>query len=316
MDGTLNRLMGPLLVVLVLVCAYQTWQITQLKSEQNRQAAELLNANLANCIDRANQALINEVPAALLANQLLDDSAEVAAYLDAFDPRSYQVSAVHGIGSFYLDEQKDAIKDVLRQGHIWEPLVVAQIMKYARPGTVAIDAGAHIGSHTLMLSRHVGPNGRVYAFEPQRKVYRELYYNMQLNSADNVRPLRVAVGDTSGVIEMDPTLEGNEGGTHVGSGGDKAELRTIDSFGFTNVSLIKIDVEHMEDQVIDGARQTILDNRPAILVEIQGGYDYDKVSEERRAKIDHTINKLVELGYGVTRFSGYDYLALPVEDRS
>ncbi|NBR78651.1 MAG: FkbM family methyltransferase, partial [Alphaproteobacteria bacterium] len=53
--------------------------------------------------------------------------------------------------------------------------------------------------------------------------------------------------------------------------GDQAELRTIDSFGFRNVSLLKIDVESLEDQVLDGARETILESKPVILAEIQGG---------------------------------------------
>ena len=57
----------------------------------------------------------------------------------------------------------------------------------------------------------------------------------------------------------------------MGEGGDQAELRTIDSFGFRNVSLLKIDVESLEDQVLDGARETILESKPVILAEIQGG---------------------------------------------
>ena len=36
-------------------------------------------------------------------------------------------------------------------------------------GWVVVDAGAHIGTHALPLSRVVGPSGRVYAIEAQHE---------------------------------------------------------------------------------------------------------------------------------------------------
>lgn len=302
-----------LLAVLIVVSGYQTWVISDLKSRQADDATGMLNEHLQSCIDTALASRINDVAGDVLLPELLKDADEMRRFVAAFDFGQYEATTVAGIGSFYLDEQQDWIKDVLRQGQIWEPLVVSRIMENARPGTTAIDAGAHIGTHTVLLSRHVGPNGRVYAFEPQKKIYRELVHNLRLNQAFNVIPLRFAVGDVHDVIEMNPAAAGNEGGTPRGAGGDAAELRTIDSFGFNNVSLIKIDVEQMEDQVIDGARETIARNRPAIIVEIQGGIDYDKANSAYREKIEHTVNKLVKLGYDVARFGTYDYLATPAE---
>lgn len=46
-------------------------------------------------------------------------------------------------------------------------------------------------------------------------------------------------------------------------------LRTLDSFGFKNVKLIKIDVEGHEYSVLKGAAATIAASRPAMLVEIE-----------------------------------------------
>jgi hypothetical protein len=45
-------------------------------------------------------------------------------------------------------------------------------------------------------------------------------------------------------------------------------MRTIDSFGFSDVTVMKIDVEGFEVEVLRGAEQTIRGNRPVILVEI------------------------------------------------
>ena len=47
----------------------------------------------------------------------------------------------------------------------------------------------------------------------------------------------------------------------------KVDCRTIDSFNFSNVGLIKIDVEGAEKEVLMGARNTIIDNRPNLIIE-------------------------------------------------
>ena len=99
---------------------------------------------------------------------------------------------------------------------------------------------------------------------------------------------------------MNPATPGNEGGTGVGSGGDQAELRSLDSFGFERVSLLKIDVERFESEVLDGAVDTIRRNRPAILIEIMGGEDYETASAEILERIHVTWRKLETLGYTVT----------------
>jgi hypothetical protein len=42
---------------------------------------------------------------------------------------------------------------------------------------------------------------------------------------------------------------------------------TLDSYGFTDVDIIKIDVEGYELQVLEGAVQTIANNRPIVQIE-------------------------------------------------
>ncbi len=41
-----------------------------------------------------------------------------------------------------------------------------QLVKYLKPGMIVYDIGAHVGFYTLIISKAVGPNGMVYAFEP------------------------------------------------------------------------------------------------------------------------------------------------------
>jgi len=252
------------------------------------------------------------LPLPALSPVVLDDSAEIRAYLNAFPVEEYEQYEVRGLGRFFIDDTTDLIKGTLAAGHIWERHVLDLLEEHVEPGSVVVEVGAHIGSHTVSMARLVGPWGRVYAFEPQRKIYRELHHNLALNGITNVEPLRYAIGSGDArIVEMNPSTPGNEGGTGVGRGGDPVELRTLDSFGFDRVSLVKIDVEGYENAVLDGALDTIRRTRPVIVLEIMGGVDYATASPEARRQIEATWRKLEQLGYRVTPVFQHDYLALP-----
>lgn len=253
----------------------------------------------------------NVLSAELLAPKLLPDAAELKDYLGAFPLDEYRVCEVPGLGRFYVDDIYDYIKNELRSGKPWDPHLLPVLEKHIVPGSTVLDIGAHVGTMSIPMSRHVGPEGRVYSFEPQKKIYRELVRNLEINRIQNVIPLRFAAGNHAGVIEMGRTPKRNEGHTSIGHGGDRAELRTVDSFQFRNVSFVKIDVESHENEVIDGARETLLAFHPVILIEIMGGYDHDKPTKKLRKQIDTTIGKLEELGYRVDRIQSWDYIALP-----
>lgn len=253
------------------------------------------------------------LPLPLTAPRLIDDS-KLPVFLNQFPVADYQVHEVEGVGRFLIDDGDDLIKHSIVEGEAWEEHVIEALERHVVPGTVVLDVGAHIGTHTLVMSRLVGPRGRVYAFEPQRKIYRELFHNLRLNGANNVEPLRFALGaGAPQIIQMNPTVEGNEGGTGVGQGGDRAEMRSLDSFRFRRVSLVKIDVEGFEDQVLDGATRTLRRERPVVVIEIQGGTRYESATSEIRARIDNTRAKLERLGYRLTSIRNHDYLALPLD---
>ena len=256
-------------------------------------------------------AFVRDVSA--LAPVVLHDEADTARYLEAFPLAAYRLRPSEGVGQFYIDTSADVIKAVLDAGEAWEPEIRDLLAQHVRQGTSALDVGAHIGTHTITLARGVGSQGHVFAFEPQKKLFRELQMNVRANQIGNVTPLRFALGDGDPrVVEMEPDIGGNEGGNAVGPGGDRVELRTVDSFGFTNVSLIKIDAEGYEDHVLDGAARTIATQRPVLIVEIMGGTDYATATAEQRAGIDRTKARMRQWGYTVTQVSGHDYLGLPV----
>ena len=248
---------------------------------------------------------------------LLHDHEELLAYLQEFPRDQYDLYSTKNGFSFFIEKGNkiDGIKQIISQGQVWEEDSIELMAEYIRPGSAVIDAGAYIGTHTIAMAKLAGRRGHVFAFEPQKKVYRELVFNLLENHVLNVTPLRFALGGDVQIVEMNPPVDGIEAIVGVGRGGDRVELRPLDSFKLPNVSFMKIDVEGFEDAVLDGARQTIADNRrPPILIEIMRAADYSVASPEVRARIEKTFDKLEAYGYAVTPLKHRDYLALPAPD--
>ena len=80
----------------------------------------------------------------------------------------------------------------------YEPDVTAEIKRFAGPGDLVIDGGAHIGFFTLLASCCVGPTGRVMAFEPSSTTAEILRANVQLNGRTNITIVEAALSDASG----------------------------------------------------------------------------------------------------------------------
>ena len=244
------------------------------------------------------------------------------------------------VGTFWIERQRPRgwIKELMIRGDIWEKHIAYAMQTYVEPGSTVIDVGAYIGTHSMLMGRLAGEAGKVYAFEPQRKVYRELVQNIALNGMEDiVVPLRFALGNKAGVVEMDkPTVKGSAGlgladspqlliesAVKVGTGGDRAEMRPLDDFGFTNVSLIKIDVEGLENQVLEGAARTLAESRPVVTLEIMGGVAVypgtspdtmmPEASPEQLESIHATWRLLERHGYEVRPIVENDYIALPLE---
>ena len=103
----------------------------------------------------------------------------------------------------------------------------------------------------------------VEIFEPNKDILPKLINNV--GKFQNCTIHRNALGDRHGSVSMQ--CADHSGTYHVtGQKGD-IEIKTLDSFEFNNVDIIKIDAEGYELPVLEGAKQTILGNRPWIQIE-------------------------------------------------
>jgi FkbM family methyltransferase len=137
---------------------------------------------------------------------------------------------------------------------------------------IAIDIGANKGVYTHLLARLAQS---VEAFEPNPKIYRILTRTLPKNVVAHQVALSDKVGTAELIVPMygggfsNQTASLNPRKRNEGAGVVKVAQRTLDSYGFTNVGFIKIDVEGFEAAVLAGARETILRERPVMQVELE-----------------------------------------------
>jgi len=178
--------------------------------------------------------------------------------------RPYIQSVVGKYGrTYYFRSDEYVGKSVFQYGE-FSPEECEYIVSLAknRPGELCLDIGANIGCISQAL---LDAGCSVEAFEPQPAVFELLVKNTPGATCHNI-----ALGSTAGTAKMplvDYSKKGNFGGLGIGSGNLEVEVRTLDSFEYTNVGLIKLDVEGFEEEVLRGAVETIARCKPIIYLE-------------------------------------------------
>jgi FkbM family methyltransferase len=188
-------------------------------------------------------------------------------------------------------------------------------------GVVAIDCGANIGVHTVEWANAMTGWGSVLAIEAQERIYYALAGNIAINNCFNAIAIHAAVSSEAGTLEIpNPNylvpssfgsleLRQRAGNEFIGQPIDYAQntvvIRklSIDEIGLPRVDFMKIDIEGMEMEALEGARQTIERSRPMMLIE--------------RIKADPTqlIKWLEQRGYKVVQV-GINMLAIHTSDKT
>jgi FkbM family methyltransferase len=159
--------------------------------------------------------------------------------------------------------------------------------KYHGDGLFAVDCGANIGVQTVEWAKYMTGWGTVLAFEAQERIYYALAGNVAINNCFNARVVNAAVSNRSGTMKIpQPNYLANasfgslelkriERTEFIGQVIDYSEDKMVDvpmvhldAFNFPRLDLLKIDVEGMELEVIEGAAKCISEHRPIMFVEI------------------------------------------------
>ena len=147
--------------------------------------------------------------------------------------------------------------------------------KYVSKGDWVIDIGANIGHYTVKMSEIVGPGGRVIAIEPVPESFYLLTTITSHCKSKNVTLINAAISDRSSYVAFEipkfNTGLKNYYQAHISSVPFK-DLNvlciSIDSLQLPNkISLVKIDAEGHEYNVLKGMKKLILKDKPALIVE-------------------------------------------------
>ena len=112
------------------------------------------------------------------------------------------------------------------------------------------------------------------AFEPQRLLFQTLCANMALNSIKHVDCKQLGVGYSKRLVTvpvLDPLKENNFGGLSIDEEypeGEPVAICRVDDIGLPRCDFIKMDVEGMEPEALQGAMNTIVKCRPILYVEL------------------------------------------------
>ncbi len=201
--------------------------------------------------------------------------------VNRFDYKMVDAERGFGVGYMLLNH---ASYDAAEVATVQQLLVLRR--NYHGYGVVAVDCGANIGVFTVEWAKAMTGWGSVLAIEAQERIFYALAGNIAINNCFNARAvhaavttqpgvLRIPVPDylspaTFGSLELRPSAANEPIGQVIDYRDDRlvpVPAISIDGLALARLDLLKIDVEGMELEVLEGARATIGRSLPIIVVE-------------------------------------------------
>lgn len=199
-----------------------------------------------------------------------------------------------------------------------ESYLFSQLVK---PGMTVFDVGANVGQYTLLASTLVGPSGQVHSFEPVPRNFERLRIHVAENALTNVTLNQAAAWHEPARLSMALAADkaDNAGSFSVHAAGpgasepiEVAAIRLDDYVAeraIDRVDAIKIDVEGSEPFALAGARQTLLRDRPILLMEVS-----PSMLERARSNAESLGDELSALGYRIWKIGLSPEASGPVAD--
>ena len=198
-------------------------------------------------------------------------------------------------GKMYFFASDPIIGASLKQYGEWAQAEIDLLLDLLEPGSVVIDVGAFIGTHTLAFARRVGGQGQVYSFEPQPDHFRLLQQNVAENGLTNVKLFSIGLSDGNEDMSAeiyDPLRSMNFGAASLAPWHDterrhRVTARKLDDLSLGKCDFIKLDTEGMEARILKGATASLKTWRPIVyaecnslakgwrIIEIMGQFNYE-----------------------------------------
>jgi FkbM family methyltransferase len=182
---------------------------------------------------------------------------------------------------------------------------IKYVLSSVEQGQTVLDIGAHKAGYLYFFIKQVGKKGKIYAFEPQRKLYQYLLELKNIMGWQNVTIEHLALSDATGKATLYiPNIhvkKGSSPGASIRQSQnmdevaimDEVNTESLDTYckqGQIRPNFIKIDVEGNELSIFKGALETLQICKPKIIVEIEARH-------VGRPQAQETITFLENLGY-------------------
>jgi FkbM family methyltransferase len=142
------------------------------------------------------------------------------------------------------------------------------ILDNLKLGDVFVDVGANVGYYTILASKRVGANGKVFAVEPVPQTVKVLKFNIKLNGLRNVNVVDKAAWNSYCKLKMRVAF-GEFGGASFFRNGVEIDVDAIPLDDVLEdvpkIKLIKIDVEGAEYEVLQGLKQSLIRTEYVVL---------------------------------------------------
>ena len=197
---------------------------------------------------------------------------------------------------------------------------IAFYQKLSKEGSLIIDIGAHTGDTTVPMALAVGKEGKVLGLEPNKYVYKILEKNAQLNrDKTNIIPLCFAATAEDG----DFTFHYSDASFCNGGFLSKIKSKkhghnyTLDVVGrnvqdyllskhkadLDKLSLIKIDAEGYDKEILKTIPKILEEYKPALMIEC-----YRKLNKEERSELFHILRDHGYQLFHLEKFELFDEL--------
>jgi len=222
-------------------------------------------------------------------------------------------------GKYYLPSaaKNDYVANAIKKGLYFDEEILDVAKKYLKKDTTLLDIGANYGQMTVVLSKYIESigSGKVYSFEAEPFVGEILKKNIEINNCTNVKLILGAVYHTSGekVVFPEPDLKklstyGSHGIDPTAKSGRTVETITIDSLQIQEpISFIKVDIQGSDLFALQGAKETILKNKPHIIFEYE-----EQFQDEFKTSFNDYVEFVKSINYKfVKTYMDINYLIAP-----
>lgn len=185
------------------------------------------------------------------------------------------LKTIHGFSLKINPSLDKGVELSLYETGTYEKGLLLLLNDFLKPGSCFIDVGANIGLMSVYASQLVGNKGKVISFEAHPETFNWLKFNIELNKNHNIEAHNFALGSEPSQMLIYDNWQVNRGGASLivkdeNSNSFPVDVKRLDDSLSKEIipAVIKVDVEGFELEVLKGARQTIVDFKPILVIEI------------------------------------------------